>query len=107
MKALRIHCSQKEIEKAVRKETERQLEIEYDKIYRTVCYQTIAVVFDCLNQEFGFGEKRLKQLKNSIEESFMMMTNGVFGRTYNALDIVDKVKEKFGIDFTKSMYDKN
>lgn len=105
MKAITVHCSQKAVEKAVKKETERQLEIEYDKIYRTVCYQTLAVVFDCLNLEFGFGEKRLKQLKDSVEESFVFMTNGVFGRTYNALDIVEKMKEKFDIDFEKSMYD--
>lgn len=101
----RIYCSQKEIEKAVRKETQIHLREEYDKISRDISYQALAVAFDCLNKEFGFGEKRLKRLKDLIEASFVAMELGVFGKKYDTLDVAKSLKKKFGIDFTKSMYD--
>ena len=101
----KIYCSHKAVEQAVRKERQIHLRNEYDKIVKDISYQTLAVVFDCLNKEFGFGEKRLKQLKNSVEESFILMDIGVFGRKYDTLDVVKSLKQKFGIDFEQSMYD--
>ena len=70
----------------------------------SVASQILAVTFWILHREEGWGARRMERLKNQIEDEFLMMHRGVFGRKYTPLDIRNALKERYGIDFNHSQF---
>lgn len=106
MKA-RVYTTKSQIRKVVQKEAERKTTEIYEKAMKDAVYQNMAVVFCVLYREYGFGGKRLRKLKNSVEAEYMAMKLGVLGKKYDTDDCRDFLKEKYGIDFEESMYGEN
>jgi hypothetical protein len=96
----RVMRSKKEIEKIVKEEVEKA----YPEISRDVAYQTFAMVFLVLNKDYGFGRKRLLDLKDKIELQYWMMQEKPCGIDYTPEDVLRICKEKFGIDFNVSQF---
>ena len=93
-----------EIRSIVQAEVEKQTENITERIARDIAYQTMAVVFMKLHSEYGFGGKRLKALKDSIELEYHAMGVGVLGHTYSPEDAIKNCKDMFGIDFDESIF---
>lgn len=104
MKA-RIYTTQKQVEKAVQLEAKKQTTEIYDKALKDAAYQMWAVMLCVLHKQFGFGKTRLHQVKDSTEDEFMMMRDGILGKDYTTNDCVKFLKEKFDIDFEYSQYE--
>lgn len=96
----RILKSEKEIKEIVKQEVEKA----YPEISRDVAYQTFAMVFLILNREYGFGRKRLLDLKDSIEMEYWKMQEKPCGIDYTPEDVLRICKEKFDIDFNVSQF---
>ena len=106
MKA-RIFKTESQIRKIVQEEAKRQTTEIYDAALRDATYQAFAVMMCVLHNEFGFGGKRLRKLKDRTEDEFMLMRNGMRGQKYDTMYCVRYLKDKFGIDFNESQYDSN
>lgn len=103
MKA-RVFKTESQIRKVVQREARKQTEEIYDKALADAAYQMFAVMMCVLNRRFGFGGKRLRELKDLTEDEFWLMKNGILGKPYTANDCVRYLKDKYGIDFTESQY---
>ena len=101
----RIYKTEKEIRKVCEKQVTEYLTKNYQKISRDGAFQMLAVAFVVLIKEFGFGTKRLKRLKDLIENEFMLMEKGICGRQYNTDDCKRHLKENYSIDFEESCYE--
>ena len=97
----RILKSEKEIKAIVKQEVEKA----YPEISRDVAYQTFAMTFMILNRDYGFGKKRLKDLKDAIETEYWKMQAKPLGIEYTPEDVLRMCKDKFGIDFMESLYE--
>ena len=105
MKSLkRLMKSDREVREICKRETNAYLRENYEQIAKQAAYQTIAVAFVALHRYFGFGGRRLDQLKGHIESEFVMMKTGVLGRDYSADDCTKFLKDRYGIDFSESAY---
>ncbi len=93
-------------EKQIKAVCELHINERRDEIIHNATYQSLATAFFILSRDFGFGKKRLVALKNSIENEFLTMSKGVLGMDYNASHICKHLKEKYGIDFGESQYDR-
>ena len=82
---------------------ERETEIR-ESVQDSVASQTMAVVFWVLHREHGWGRKRLTQLRNEIEDEFVLMHKGIMGRTYTAIDLREWLKANCDIDFSETQY---
>lgn len=91
-------------EKDIRKICEKEVEQRYRDISRDVAYQTFAMVFLVLNRDYGFGKKRLSELKDKIELQYWMMQEKPCGIEYTPEDVLRICREKFGIDFNVSQF---
>ena len=98
----RILKSDKEIKKACEEEMTRR----YDEVSRDVAYQTFAMVFMVLNRDYGFGKKRLHDLKDAIEFEYYKMQEKPLGVKYDPDDVIRICKDRFGIDFNESQFKK-
>lgn len=96
----RILRNETEVKEAARKEVERL----YPLMSRDIAYQVMAVVFLVLNRDHGYGKKRLGELKDSIEFEYFKMQESPCGVKYDPDDAVRICKEKFDIDFYKSIF---
>lgn len=96
----RVLRTEKEVKELVRQEVEKA----YPEISKDVAYQSFAMVFYILNKDYGFGRKRLLDLKDKIEDEYWKMEAKPCGISYNPDDIIRMCKEKFDIDFTVSQY---
>ena len=86
-------------------ELEKMRDEIYEKIEADCCYQAIAVTMWILHRDFGFGEERLKRLKNGIEDEYALMLEKPMGREYMPKDIMEWLKKRYGVDFDESQYD--
>lgn len=102
----RLMKREAEVKQIVRKEVEKELTARQDEIQREAAYQAMAVTFYILSRDFGFGKQRLASLKDAIEDEFALMDIGILGKEYNALHVFRHLKEKYGIDFNESKFDK-
>lgn len=100
----RLMKSDREVREICKRETDAYLRENYEQIAKQAAYQTIAVAFVVLHRYFGFGGRRLSQLKEHIESEFVMMKTGIFGRKYDADDCTKFLKDRYGIDFSESAY---
>lgn len=98
----RILRTEREVKELVKAEVEKA----YPEISRDVAYQTFAMTFLVLNRDYGFGRKRLQDLKDAIETEYWKMQAKPLGIEYNPDDVLRICKEKFGIDFMESLYGK-
>ena len=96
----RILRTERDVKAIARKEVEKM----YPIISRDIAYQVMAVAFLVLNRQYGFGRKRLGDLKNDIEFEYFIMQESPCGVKYDPDDAVRICKEKFGIDFYKSIF---
>jgi hypothetical protein len=92
--------SEKEIKEIVKQEVEKA----YPEISKDVAYQTFAMVFLILNRDYGFGKKRLQDLKDSIEMEYWKMQEKPCGIDYTPEDVLRICIERFGIDFNVSQF---
>lgn len=99
----RLIKSDREVERLCQEEVAKR----YKEISQDVAYQTFAMVFLVLNRDFGFGKKRLHDLKDSIEGEYWKMQEKPLGIEYDPDDVLRIVKDKFGIDFNESLYGGN
>ena len=76
----------------------------YPMISRDVCYQVLAVTFIVLNREYGFGEKRLNDVKDWVETEYFKMQESPCGIKYDPDDAIRICKERWGIDFNVSQF---
>ena len=88
---------------ATRLVNERECELR-QKVQDSVAQQTLAVTMHVLAKRFGFGAKRLTELKNLIEDEFVIMHKKPLGKEYTALDLRDWLKEKYGVDLQETQY---
>ena len=89
-------------------EIKRMCDAEVNRMYpiisRDIAYQVMAVAFIVLNREYGFGKKRLNDVKDWIETEYFKMQESPCGVKYDPDDAVRICKERFGIDFYKSIF---
>lgn len=88
----------------IKKICQQEVRARYEDISREAAYHSFAMVFLILNRKFGFGKKRLEELKNDIEFEYYTMQAKPCGINYNSDDVVRIVKERFGIDFYESQF---
>lgn len=88
-------------------EMKQNFEIEYNrragelfrKIQNDIVAQLMATVLLVLNQDYGFGKKRLQAFKRAVEARFIAMTNGgIMGKKFDTQTCIDLMREKYGID---------
>lgn len=82
----------------------QEVKARYEDISREAAYHSFAMVFFILNRDYGFGKKRLQNLKNDIECEYYTMQASPLGIDYNSDDIMRIVKDKLGIDFNESQF---
>ena len=103
-------ASRREMRKLAEEEARKQLEefrsTECDKCQESLCYQAIATVLMVLHRQYGFGVKRLNDVKNATEDEFMRMAHGIPGMKYvrfTGVDYIAKLKE-MGVELEVSQY---
>lgn len=106
MKA-RVFKTESQIRRIVKEEATQQTTKIYEAALRDATYQAHAVMMCVLHREFGFGEERLRRLKDLTESEYMAMRVGALGKPYTTNDCVKFLKEEYGIDFAESQYDES
>ena len=96
----RILKSEKEVKKLCQEEVAKR----YEEISKDVAYQTFAMVFLVLNRDYGFGKKRLSELKDKIEMEYWKIQEKPCGIDYTPEDVLRICNEKFDIDFNVSQF---
>ena len=91
-------------EKQVRELCREEVKNRYEEISKDVAYQSFAMCFYVLNMYYGFGAKRLNDLKDAIELEYWKMQEAPLGVKYDPDDVIKLVKERFGIDFSVSQF---
>lgn len=71
-----------------------------------IATQSLATMMVVLERHFGFDTNKLQELKNRTEDEFKLMVDNPFRSEYNALNCIRYLREKHGIDFSKSQYRK-
>lgn len=71
----------------------------FSAIKRDVVAQMMATVLVTINQDYGFGKKRLQDFKRNVEARFIAMAgDGIMGRQLTTQNCIDLMREKYGID---------
>lgn len=89
-------------EEADKEFSERYNELQA-KIQKDIAIQYIATVMYTLETWYGWGAKRQREFMNRVGESFKDMEGIGFVGPFNADDLRDHIKEKFGIDLEKEI----
>lgn len=95
----------RELTREVDKRLDAMAEDIHARIKHSVSTQTMAVVFWVLHREHGWGRDRMQRLKNEIEDEFVLMHKGVMGVKYNPVELREKLKSEFGVDFDTTRYE--
>ena len=91
-------------DREVKKLCQEEVAKRYEEISRDVAYQKFAMVFMVLNRDYGFGKKRVLDLKDKIEDEYWKMEAKPCGIDYTPEDVLRICKEKFDIDFNVSQF---
>lgn len=89
-----------QIKKAVNAEWQTK-ETEYFEMCKNdIIPQILAVCMFTLKTRFGFGKKRMNDFYNDMLGTLkLMLDNGaIFGRKISSQDLIDMIKEEYGID---------
>ena len=98
----RVMKTENEIKRICQEEVKQR----YEEISRDVAFQSFAMVFYVLNLNYGFGKKRLHDLKDAIEFEYYKMQEKPLGVKYDPDDVIRICKDRFGIDFNESQFKK-
>lgn len=86
----------------VKKLVRRECVIQYDEIrkeiVKDIAEQLTAAVLYTLNVCEGFGEKRLRRFFEELNGTFQDMAGVGFAGEFDADDLTELVRERFGID---------
>ena len=74
-----------------------------DAVQTSVMQQVLSVTFWILHRDYGWGKGRLTDLKNKIEDEFVLMHKKPMGREYSPLDVRAWLK-KYGVDLEETQY---
>lgn len=100
--------SESELDAKIRKEAEEAARALQDEIHqkceKDITHQALATCFWILHKDFGFGKSRLHRLKDSIEDEYKLMMDGVLGQEYNPHHCEEWLKQEMGIDLDESQY---
>lgn len=107
MKANYRNSLSKKERQIIEEEANRQFNEKYNelqmKIQKDIAVQYIATVMWTLETWYGWGAKRQKQFMERVGESFNDMSGVGFIGEFNADDLKNHIKEKFGIDLDKEI----
>lgn len=99
--------SNSDLAKRLSRETEKTLSEYKDQLYDAVqwdCFQqSLACCFAALEQ-MGWRKKRLTAFKNKVDDLTHMMYTGIMGREFSPRDVLQHMKDAYGIDLTESQY---
>ena len=105
-------ASKNDMRKIAVEEAKKQLDefraIECERCQTSIGFQAIATVLMVLHRQYGFGVKRLNDVKNATEDEFMRMAHGIPGMKYirfTGVDYIAKLKE-MGVDLEVSQYER-
>ena len=73
------------------------------KARRETAEQLMAMVLYTFDKNYGWKKKRLRKLFDSVNDMFKIMDSGCYGKTFNAVDIVDYVKKHYDIDLEEEI----
>lgn len=93
-----------DIERISRDAAKKEVENYYDQFSAVITYETFAVVCKILHEDFGFGKERLQKLKDHFEDEAKLIETGMMGKEYRADQVVEWLKNKFGIDLYESKF---
>ena len=93
------------LRKAVDVEWEAKEAEYFEKCKNDIIPQILAVCMFTLKTRFGFGKKRINDFYSDMAGTLkLMLDNGaVFGRKISSQDLIDMVKEEYGIDLDKEV----
>lgn len=76
----------------------------YSAATKDITAQILAVMFATLYKPpYNWRGKRLSELKDRIEATFLDMQTGVMGKDFGTVDCIEFMKREFGIDFDKEV----
>lgn len=97
-----IHAGNRPLRQRVQKEVEQEVTRQYQEIQNTIqqdiAVQLTAAIFYTLATWHGWGAKRLKRLMKEITTTFEDMSGVGFAGKFDTDDLVEKIKNDFGID---------
>lgn len=100
MKAL--HAGNQPLKRRVQKEVEKEFTRQYQElqngIQKDIAVQLTAAIFYTLATWHGWGKKRLTRLMKEISTTFEDMDGVGFAGQFDTGDLVQKIKDDFGID---------
>lgn len=94
---------QASIQKAVSYACNQKYDEIFDEIQDTIARQLVAAMLYTLEVNEGYGEKRIKRVVKELSGTFADMGGVGFAGQFDALDLVDRLKEKYGIDLKKEI----
>lgn len=91
--------SSKAMKKAIYREWESKQNEVFELCKKDVSAQILAVCMMSLKTRFGFGKKRLNDFYTDVNATFKLaQQDGIFGKTFTAVDCIKMIKEDFEID---------
>jgi hypothetical protein len=88
-----------QIKKAVDNEWQTKETEYFEKCKNDVVPQILAVCMFTLKTRFGFGKKRINDFYTDISATLkLMLEGGVFGKNFSTQDLIDMIKNDYGID---------
>ena len=97
-----LHAGNRPLKQRVRKEVEREFNAQYqalqNDIQHNISVQLTAAIFYTLATWHGWGKKRLTRLMKEISTTFEDMDGVGFAGQFDTGDLVQKIKDDYGID---------
>lgn len=94
-----------QLEEKSREIAKQEIDKYADRVSEIIAHQVFAVCCLALHDHFGFGEIRLKRLKDRFEDIAVMMEHDIMGKEFTATQVIDWLKNQYGIDLNQSKYD--
>lgn len=94
------NTTNKQLKKAVNAEWQTK-ETEYFEMCKNdIIPQILAVCMLTLKTRFGFGKKRINDFYSDMQATLKLMlsNDAVFGKKFTTQDLIDMVKNDYGID---------
>lgn len=86
----------------IQEEADKEFNRRYSELYsmmqKNIAVQYTAAVMTTLEQWYGWGAQRQRQFFDRVNSTYADMGGVGFSGEYDSLDLVEHIKEKFGID---------
>lgn len=93
--------------KVIQEEADKEFNRRYSELYlmmqKSIAVQYTAAVMTTLEQWYGWGSQRQRQFFDRVNNTYADMGGVGFSGEYDALDLVEHIKEKFGIDLNEEI----